>query len=95
MRRRALDPTRRPRQRTPLNWLERSGNHGEPGEPALSPSLLDFRHLQTRRSRRSAAPCAPVDCMKRFRARASPMASAVSAPSERTKAVLLVRLEIE
>ncbi|MDT0197493.1 hypothetical protein Q9R30_19300, partial [Arthrobacter sp. AB6] len=31
-------PDSRPRQRTPFNWLQRSGNQGEPREPALPPS---------------------------------------------------------
>jgi len=30
-------PHSRPRQRTPFNWLQRSGNQGEPREPAFHP----------------------------------------------------------
>nr|AFK89349.1 hypothetical protein [Arthrobacter sp. J3.40] len=34
-------PNSRPRQRTPFNWLQRSGNQGEPREPALPPRATD------------------------------------------------------
>ena len=44
----------RPRQRTSFNWLERSGNQGEPCEPAFH-----LGHWTTQRHRQ------PLDCRRR------------------------------
>ncbi|MFJ6303052.1 hypothetical protein, partial [Pseudarthrobacter oxydans] len=37
-------PNSRPRQRTPVNWLKRSGNQGEPSEPAFTPGVHGQPH---------------------------------------------------
>lgn len=78
-----------------LNWLERSGNHGDPSEPALVYHLVGLSTPAYATDPAFGRSGVTVDCVTRCRARASPMDSAMSAPSERTKAVLLVLLEIE